>query len=179
MATLREFKRKYSARLYENLELYVNRRVPIWPVCVDELRSVLGADGVSPGWGQFNAYVLKPAMAEVNEVADFEVGLEITKRRGRKVQEVAFHLYKSRDRQARESSARTRNRAKDQPVYLSPETLDRARKKAPGWDVHQIQAAFMEKVRREGVPKNPDGAFLRFAEKWHRNRTSDNTRLFD
>jgi len=48
---------------------------------------------------------------------------------------------------------------------LKPETYERAKTFAPGWDVYVLAEQWREWVQKKGMPKNPDGAFLGFCKK--------------
>jgi len=48
---------------------------------------------------------------------------------------------------------------------LRPETYERAKTFAPGWDVYALAEQWREWVGKKGMPKNPDGAFIGFCKK--------------
>ena len=48
---------------------------------------------------------------------------------------------------------------------LKPETYERAKTFAPGWDVYVLAEQWREWVGKKGMPKNPDGAFIGFCKK--------------
>lgn len=50
-------------------------------------------------------------------------------------------------------------------LLLKPETYERAKTFAPGWDVYVLAEQWREWVGKKGMPKNPDGAFLGFCKK--------------
>lgn len=173
MATLRQFQTKYGARLYENLEIYANRRVREWRVGVDDLRVVLGAEGVLLGWGQLNRRAVLPALKEVNNLADFDVAMEYSKMQGRRILEVTFHISKKGGRTRREEAGRAfKRRRGGEELVLRPETMEKARKVASGCDVYLIEEEWRAWMLQQGkpAPRNPDGAFIAFAKAWYKRR---------
>lgn len=48
---------------------------------------------------------------------------------------------------------------------LRPDTYERAKTFAPGWDVYALAEQWREWVEKKGMPKNPDGAFIGFCKK--------------
>ncbi len=51
---------------------------------------------------------------------------------------------------------------------LKPETYERARQAAPGWDVYEIEREWRDWMSEP--PQYPDAAFVRFCEKWFARR---------
>lgn len=55
------------------------------------------------------------------------------------------------------------------PLYcgplLKPETYEKARAIAPGWDVYALEKQWCEWIEKKGMPKRPDGAFIGFCKK--------------
>lgn len=65
---------KYSIRLYEMIERRIGLIKQSEEFTPDEMRSMLGvAPGKLERFADFNAYCLKPALAEVNQLCDFTV----------------------------------------------------------------------------------------------------------
>lgn len=48
---------------------------------------------------------------------------------------------------------------------LRPDTYERAKTFAPGWDVYALAEQWREWIEKKGMPKNPDGAFIGFCKK--------------
>ncbi|MBI1384748.1 MAG: RepB family plasmid replication initiator protein [Rhizobiales bacterium] len=170
LAILQGFQSKYAARLYENLELYANRRVPEWRIGVEDLRTCLGADGVLPGWGQLWRRALRPALEEVNARADFHAEIEVSHKTGRRVDTVVFRITKSEARAVRENAGTRAKRRREGRVVLRPETFERARRIAPGADIALIERDWRQWMRTQGKasPASPDAAFLGFVKAWYR-----------
>lgn len=57
-------------------------------------------------------------------------------------------------------------------LRLDPETLERARNLAPGWDVHYLEREWRGWMADGGLdaPRDPDRAFLGFCRKWFEKR---------
>jgi hypothetical protein len=86
---LMAFTSKYAVSLYENLAQYINLSKKINQVySLDAFRDLLG---VPPGryktFGELNKHVLKPALAEVNALAPFNVSV-VPVKQGKKVVEI-------------------------------------------------------------------------------------------
>lgn len=54
-------------------------------------------------------------------------------------------------------------------IQLKPETYERARALAPGWDVYGIEQEWREWITEP--PRNADAAFLGFCKKWYEKRS--------
>jgi plasmid replication initiation protein len=48
---------------------------------------------------------------------------------------------------------------------LMPETFEKARRAAPGWDVYHLESQWREWIADKEKPKNPDAAFIAFCRK--------------
>ena len=48
---------------------------------------------------------------------------------------------------------------------LKPETYEKAKAFASGWDIYALERQWQEWIEKKGVPKNPDGAFIGFCKK--------------
>lgn len=57
-------------------------------------------------------------------------------------------------------------------IRLDPETYQKARRAAPGWDVHYLEQAWRSWMADGGLdaPKSPDRAFVGFCTKWFEKR---------
>lgn len=53
-------------------------------------------------------------------------------------------------------------------LFLKPETHDKAREAAPGWDVHMLEREWRDWM--DEPPRNPDAAFVGFCRKWFEKR---------
>jgi Initiator Replication protein len=70
--TLLAFASRYAVTMYERGCLLFGRHNPCWRGTVEELREVLGVPAkVYRDWGNIRQKVLEPAIAEVNQIADF------------------------------------------------------------------------------------------------------------
>lgn len=92
MNFLRSFRSNYAAKLYEIMEMYKKRFNPLWSVSVDTLREILGIrPGQHPRFDNLRTKVIERAVAEINEIAEFDVSVEYVRGgRGGKVVEVRF-----------------------------------------------------------------------------------------
>jgi plasmid replication initiation protein len=48
---------------------------------------------------------------------------------------------------------------------LTPETFEKAKKVAPGWDVYQLESQWREWIAKKGNPEKPGPAFIAFCRK--------------
>ncbi len=100
-ATLLAFESRYSITLYERGALLVGRRVSRWRGTVEELREVLG---VPPSryrdWADIRRFVVEPACAEVNLLADFACGWTVEQGPRSKVTSVEL-WFRPKDQAAR------------------------------------------------------------------------------
>jgi Initiator Replication protein len=170
MPVLRAFQSKYGVRLYENLEAVANRRVSEWVVEVDDLRVLLGVGDKLKGWGSLYRRAVEPALAEVNQFADFSADWEISRQRGRKVVAVRFNVFKKGEREAREFNGRSWKKRSDGNITLKAETYEAARRVAHGFDIYAIEGDWKAWCQGKPKPRNPDGAFMKFVQQWAKNR---------
>ena len=78
------FESKYALRLYTVMSLRAGLRKVSEDFMLDDLRSLLGVTGAYERWDNFNQWVLRPALAEINQLAGFVVGYTPL-RHGRKI----------------------------------------------------------------------------------------------
>lgn len=176
---LQKFSSKYAVTLYENLEVHANKDHAIWPVSVDDLRVVLGvAEGKLKTFNDLTRRVIEPALREVNEHADFVAKFEIAARHGRKVTNVRFVITKKPERKDEEKTAKYRAIEPAKTFVGKVPVKDRTREMvrnsiAKGWDIYVIEADFQEFAKKNGMPKDPDKAFVGYAKTWVATRTKN------
>jgi hypothetical protein len=79
-------KSKYAVRLYELIEKRIGLHKQAETFTVDAFRKMMGVpDGKLPRFSDFNKHCLKPALTEVNQMADFNVQIG-TLKAGRSVE---------------------------------------------------------------------------------------------
>lgn len=168
---------KYAVTLYEILEGYVNTNDGTVKVELEELRHWLKVPEDSyRDWKDFRKRVLEPAVAQINDDSlgsGFTVTYSAT-RQGRFYNAVIFKLTKTTERKTIESGIRRNlslakkiDASRDRPV-IRPETYTKARKAAPGLDVHGAEAefwGFWESQGRQQFAKSADAAFIGFCRK--------------
>lgn len=170
MPVVRAFQSKYGVRLYENLETVANRHVREWEVKVDDLRVLLGVGTKLKGWGSFYRRAVEPALAEVNELADFEADWEVHRQRGRKVVAIKFVVSKKGERKVREFNGRAWKQTAKGQIALKAETYEAAKRFAPGCDIYRIEQEWREYCAGKPRPRSADGAFLGFVRGWAKKR---------
>jgi Initiator Replication protein len=109
--TLLAFGSRYAVTLYERGCLLAGRREPRWRGSVGELREVMGVQlGVYRDWGDIRARVVEPAIAEVNQMADFVASYRVENGPRNKV--VAVELwFRPKDSAGRNAAAAELNRS--------------------------------------------------------------------
>ncbi|MFN3625450.1 MAG: replication initiation protein [Hyphomicrobium sp.] len=85
---------KYSIRLYEMVERRIGLMKQHEEFTVDEFRAMLGVpEGKLDRFADFNKHCLKPALAEVNQLTDFNVQI-MTIKKGRTVEKLHLAWFK-------------------------------------------------------------------------------------
>jgi Initiator Replication protein len=165
-----ELSGKYAVTLYELLESVANKTVPEMRVEVEELRAWLKVpEGKLTRWQDFRRYVLEPAVQQINanpEGSGFRVRMK-PKKDGRAIKWVVFEVIKTKERQAIDAKLRDREKQLDLfDVRLRPDTFDKAKELAPGWDVYMLEAEWREwGAQQPGWPPDkPDAAFIGFCK---------------
>ena len=165
---------KHAVTLYQILEGFINQRKPELLVPVEDLRKWLHIkDDAYKEFKAFNQWVLKPALKEINKdpaASGFRVQMQTVKT-GKVCTAVRFRMTKSGERSTLESKLSsdmppTTGATGDRPT-IKPETYEKARKAAPGWDVYLLESEWLEWWRNKGASalKSPDAAFLGFCRR--------------
>ncbi|MEM1223236.1 MAG: replication initiation protein [Verrucomicrobiota bacterium] len=82
---------KYSLRLYEMVARRIGMHKQFEEFSVDKLRTLMGVPkGKLKRFADLNKHCLKPALAEVNQLSDFHVGISMVKR-GRTVEKLMIN----------------------------------------------------------------------------------------
>jgi plasmid replication initiation protein len=116
-----------------------------WTVRLQTLKKKIGTTAPLKKF-RFNVRKL----VEMNHLPDYKISL---------VDDVA--TFTSRRTSAREGNVRL--------PRLSPETFEKAKRAAPGWDVYNLECQWREWIAGKEKPKNPDAAFIAFCrEKFRR-----------
>lgn len=167
---------KYAVTLYEVLEGFVNRRDRTLTVSIEELRQWLKVpDNAYPDWKNFQHRVLRPAVEQINSDplgAGFSVAYT-PHREGRFYQSVTFTMTKTEGRTDIERQVKKKldlakriAGAGGRPTLRSG-VYEKARKAAPGLDVHNAEHefwAFWEAKGRKPFTKGAEAAFIGFCK---------------
>jgi hypothetical protein len=110
--TLLAFGSRYAVTMYERGCLLAGRRDPRWRGDVPALREVLGVPAkVYRDWGNIRQKVVEPAIAEVNQIADFVASYRVETGPRNKV--VAVELwFRPKDPAGRNAAAAELNRSR-------------------------------------------------------------------
>lgn len=166
---------KYALVLYEILEANANKASPLWKIDVEDFRDVLGVpEGKLKSFNDLHRRVIQPALAQINEHANFTAKCVITQRDGRRVMGMRFEITKKasriEDEKVAQYHANGSQPSRTANIQLRSDTFDKVRRAAPRADVYKIEADWREWIADKEAPRNPDGAFIRFAKKWHEKR---------
>ncbi|MEE7442685.1 replication initiation protein, partial [Methylobacterium oryzae] len=103
---LMAFTSKYAISLYENVSQFVNLTYKSsQDFTLDEFRNMLGVpEDKYPAFGEFNKHVLKPAVAEINALAAFNLTV-LPVKEGKKVVRVKIGWWKKDEDELREAFA--------------------------------------------------------------------------
>lgn len=175
LCIMQKFSSKYALLLYENLEANANKTRASWEISVEGFRAIIGVkEGKLKSFNDLHRRVIEPALSEINEHADFSAKYAVTGRVGRKVTHIRFDIVKKEVRREEEKLAKYR---KNRPavtsntrVPLRLDTFDKVRKLCSGADVYAIENDWRTWIADKEPPKNPDGAFIKFAKKWYEKR---------
>jgi len=101
---------KYSLRLYEMVARRIGMHKQYEEFGVDKLRTLMGVPkGKLKRFADLNQHCLKPALAEVNQLSDFNVGISMVKR-GRTVEKLLVN-WSHKDAEAIRAAADERERS--------------------------------------------------------------------
>lgn len=106
LPVLMAFTSKYAVSLYENVSQYVNLSYKTTiEIRLEDFRQMLGvAENKYPAFGEFNKHVLKPAVAEVNALASFNMTV-VPVKQGKKVVKVAVGWWRKSEEELKASYA--------------------------------------------------------------------------
>jgi len=181
---------KYALTLYEMVQKRGNLKYRTTDrFSLDELRAILGVpDGKLTTWSNLNLRALQPAVAEVNQLADFMVAIDPIKT-GRKVthvdmrwwrkdadgvgasaRELSYSKVGRKARAQQEAPVRARPaRMETKGAALATETYQTARLRFPGYDIYAVEGAWRDWGAGKEPPRDPDRAYLAFFATFAKN----------
>ena len=116
------FKGKYSIRLYEILRSYITQKEldngteKDIDIAIDDLRNILAVSSY-PRWADFDRYVIKNAVEEINECAE-DIHIEYEPiRDGRQIKKILFIITAARAKQMLSATHKRRARLDNNPYY--------------------------------------------------------------
>jgi plasmid replication initiation protein len=115
-----------------------------WTVRLEILKAKIGT---TAPFKKFRFKLRK--LVETNHLPDYKISL---------LDDVV--TFTSRRTNAREGNAHL--------PRLSPETFEKAKRAAPGWDVYQLEREWREWIAKKGNPEKPGPAFIAFCRKKYR-----------
>jgi plasmid replication initiation protein len=119
-----------------------------WTVRLQTLKKKIGTTAPLKKF-RFNVRKL----VEMNHLPDYKISL---------VDDVA--TFTSRRTSAREGNVRL--------PRLTPETFEKAKKEAPGWDIYSLESEWREWIATRGQPEKPGPAFIAFCRKKYQREGS-------
>ncbi len=155
---------KYTARLYELVELVANRPQPYVTVPLSDLRRWLHMpDGTYALWYELKRWVLDPALTQLNHQPDEGTGLRVQMtplRRKRAIHAVHFDVQKTAARLALEERLE-----RHQALLLLPAAAyAQAQALLPGTDIYALQGEWEDgsQCQLSWPPSQPGRVFVEF-----------------
>ncbi len=169
VSAIMRMKGLYSARLYELLKSYLN--LGKWAVSVDDLRKLLTPkepDGPIGGkksrkagrratnlnesyleFKDFNKRVLKPAIAEINQLSDIYIDEDFVKIRNheKKVEKIIFTMHKKSEEEVRKIEAQVNKKVEEAKIRKSKYISEDLRKQLlMSLDAYEGEDNFIESI---------------------------------
>lgn len=186
---------KYSLTLYEMIQKRGNMAKNFEEMTIDEFRAFLGVPpNKLTSWINFKNFAITPAVKEVSDLSDYLVTVEpIKAKKGRlftgvrlswerkqlpELKEVERELERPKvGRKARlsgtvdevESALPSSGVTAIGLPSLRGDTIGKARKLIPGYDIYEVEARWREWARGKERPANADAAFLAFCKVYAKN----------
>jgi nucleoside diphosphate kinase len=190
---------KYSLALYEMIQKRGNMTRTFEEMSIDEFRSFLGVPvGKLGTWINFKNFAIVPAVREVSDLSDFKVTVEPVKGKGKQftgvrlawerkalpeLREVERELsYSKVGRKARLAGtveamefggasvgSEMTSPTPPLPLILKSDTLGKARKLCPGYDIYALENEWRMWAAGKPRPGNADAAFIAFAKTYVKN----------
>lgn len=184
---------KYSLALYEMIQKRGNMSRSHEELGLDEFRAFLGVPpGKLASWINFKNFAIAPAVKEVSDLSDFVVTVEPVKaHKGRQFTGVRLSWERKPlpelDAVARELDqpkvgrrARLNGTVETMDAALIPpapgplpplrgDTMDKAKKLLPRYDLYAVESAWRAWAKDKELPGNADAAFLAFCKTYGRN----------
>ena len=171
---------KYSLALYEMVQKRGNLNRNSEEFSLQDLRGFLGVPKSKlTTWSNFNNRALTPAIKEVSAISDYIIeatllrtGRAVTRvlltwwpKDAEGVQQVAAELDHSKvGRRARIEGTVELVQPQERIPPLKTETYEEARQRYHGWDIYQLEHAWLDWARDRPLPIDADKAFLGFCD---------------
>jgi hypothetical protein len=183
---------KYSLALYEMVQKRGNLTRSYEEFSIEELRSFMGVPkGKLTSWINFKNRAITPSVQEVSALSDFDVSIDPVKGKSKQftgvrlswkrkdapdLQKVERELSFSKvGRKARISGtveqveAMPASLPRSGPPSLKSDTMGKAKKILPGYDVYNVEAEWRRWAVGKEPPNNADAAFLAFCKIYRTN----------
>ena len=180
---------KYSLALYEMIQKRGNLSKSFEDVPIADLRNFLGVpSGKLTSWINFKNKAITPAVKEVSDLSEYAVSIEPLKGKARSFSEVRITwqrkgLDELRAVERELSFSKVGRKARlagtveavdfgmPSPALaagpaLRPDTYEKARRAAPGYDVHFIEGEWRSWAAKKPPAGNPDAAFIAFCKQY-------------
>jgi plasmid replication initiation protein len=158
-----KFKSVYSIRFYEYSIMFLNKKKidkGRFLLLIDEIRQLLEIGKMYDRFSNFKSRVLEPAKKEINSFSDLNFNYKVFKR-GRTPYEVEFSVSKKQQRENTEHKLLI--------TKVSTTTLEKAKEIAIAagtrWDIYVIEEEFYAYMKKAGLPRNLEAAFIGFVKK--------------
>lgn len=164
------FRRFYSVRFYEISVMYLNKSKSdktTFKMKINDLRDILDLAEKYPRFCDFKQRILEPSRKEILELSDLSLSYEVIKE-GKTPVEIKFTVSRPESSQD-EIKLNTEEQNASRCSRVSTGALEKAKTISilarTGWDIYTIENQFYEYMKKKGVPKNIDGAFIGFVKK--------------
>lgn len=135
LPVVRAFTSKYAVSLYENLSQKVNLTlVKCQDYSIGEFREMVGVvEGKYPVFGDLNRHVIKPAVAEINAMAHFQLSV-LPIKRGKKVEQIKIGWHRKEADEMREAQVEISRPKKGRRARASEAAVQMVLELAPSSD---------------------------------------------
>lgn len=158
-----KFKSIYSIRFYEYAIMFLNKqKIDQGKFCLllSEIKQRFDIGDKYDRFSNFKSRVLEPPKKEINKFSDINFDFKVIKL-GRTPHQIEFNVSRKKQKEAPDIKYLT--------TKVSTNLLEKAKEIAiaagTGWDIYVIEEQFYAYIKKAGLPKNLEGAFIGFVKK--------------
>lgn len=158
-----KFRSIYSIRFYEYAIMFLNKeKIDQGKFCLllSEIKQSFDIIKKYDRFCDFKSRVLEPPKKEINKFSDINFDFKVIKL-GRTPHQIEFDVSRKRQKEAPDIKYLT--------TKVSTNLLEKAKEiviaAGTGWDIYVIEEQFYAYIKKAGLPKNLEGAFIGFVKK--------------